>query len=132
MHVNLEPLVLSDRQPLNYHMDFDRVVLVNAQGQVFQTDEYAPELDGEEIISTEDWTLLSGFTGQYYYNGPVMHESEYIGGRLEQHILSTPGLYAAVLIYPSWEEQEAVTDEDEEFRNAEPYGWAVAYRPLPE
>jgi hypothetical protein len=107
---------LSDR------MDFDHVIRVHEDGTV--TDEpgiYAPEmlLDGE--ISDSDWEFFStGYTGQYGYNGPIMHNSEFIGGRLERDILETPGVYVAVIA--NW------TPEDEAEKEMEDYyaeGWAI-------
>jgi hypothetical protein len=64
--------------------------------------------------------LMTGYTGQYGYNGPVMHESEYIGGRLSESILALPGWYVAVVVYSATEEQ-GPDGEDVA-------GWAVAYR----
>jgi hypothetical protein len=117
---------------LNDRMDIDHVVRVHEDGSV--TDEsgaYAPEL----IIGTDDtgqilaehetelresakrqgWELLTGFTGQHGYNGPLMHPSEFVGGGLERYILANPGLYCVVVI-------ETYDDSDE------PAGWAVAHR----
>lgn len=67
------------------------------------------------IVSDVDgWTLLSGFTGQYGYRGPVMHASETIGGGLARHILSTPGDYAVATV--------------DDIDTGEPSGWVVLYR----
>ncbi len=60
--------------------------------------------------------LLTGFTGQYAYNGPCMHESEYVGGGLERYILENPGWYCVT----------AITDGDSE--DSDLCGWAVAYK----
>lgn len=114
-------------------MEFDRVIRVNADGTVNANvpNVWAPEVyvgtDEDGQISDDDertmiselrshgWELLTGWTGQYSYNGPIMHPSEYVGGRLAEHILSTPGLYAVVAV-------ETLDD------NEESAGWAVAYR----
>lgn len=140
---------LSDR------MDFDHVVQVHEDGTVTdmpypgRREFWAPTLmDGE--IDSDDWTLLHGFTGQYGYNGPIMHNSEYIGGALERHILETPGVYVALVGY--WSSRcihcEAYVREDEhgswvddsdgdgcdspsgvhESTDDNAEGWAVAYR----
>lgn len=115
-------------QTLNEYMEFDRVVRSNGDGTFTDAPHmYAPELDGEEILSTIPWQYVNGFSGQYGYSGPVMHPSEYIGGGIERHITENPGLYVAVAIYPTLEEQLAVLEEDEELGNAEPYGWAVLF-----
>lgn len=114
-------------------MEFDRVIRVNADGTVNANvpNVWAPEVyvgtDEDGQISDDDertmiselrshgWELLTGWTGQYSYNGPIMHPSEYVGGRLAEHILSTPGLYVVVTV-------ETLDD------NEEAAGWAVAYR----
>lgn len=119
---------------LNEIMDIDHVVRVNPDRTVSDAPGvYAPELRmqtlGDEYGSILDeheedfckqaedqggWEVLRGFTGQYSYNGVVMHPSEFIGGYLEDHILDHPGLYVAVVVE---------TDDDDE-----PAGWAVLYR----
>lgn len=119
-------------QTLNDRMEFGHVIRVSIDGAI--TDEWdlhAPEtvyqtLDGDgQCIDDEihflpkGWTLLTGFTGQYSYNGPVMHASEFIGGDLERHILSNPGLYVAVVVDGLRTEE---TDDDDNI------GWAVAYK----
>lgn len=103
------------RDTLNDVMQFDHVIRVRDDGTVENVaDVYAPELYDGELLS-EDWTLLTGYTGQYGYRGPIMHNSEFIGGRLADDILSTPGVYVALVNEPS--------DGDED-----PEGWAVARR----
>jgi len=113
-------------------MDFGHVIRVRRDGAISDAGAgiYAPELvqyqsaDGTwtEDLGNDDWELLDGFTGQCGYSGPMMHQSEYIGGRLEDHIRANPGLYVA--IYP------AVCDDLDP--DAEADSWAVAYRPDPE
>lgn len=49
-----------------------------------------------EIEGRQKWTALTGYTGQYSYNGAVMHNSEYMGGRLEDDVRATPGTYVMV------------------------------------
>lgn len=58
--------------------------------------------DGDDHSLETGWELLTGFTGQYSYNGPAMHPSEYIGGGLARHILDTPGLYTVLYGQDSW------------------------------
>lgn len=108
-------------------MDFDHVVQVHDDGTVTSaTGIYAPSLDQwedetgvwtEELDSSE-WRLLSGYTGQYGHNGPMMHASEFIGGRMADDILSAPGYYVA--IYPSCTDAAGETVEAD--------SWAVAYK----
>ncbi len=106
-------------ETLNEIMEFGRVVQVK-DGKVLTDIEapYAPDLywigDAPHIDGT-GWELLDGFSGQFRYAGPIMHPSEYIGGRIEEAILEHEGLYCAVVC-------EDIDDPDN------PAGWAVAYR----
>lgn len=102
---------------LNDVMEFDHVVRVHPDGTV--TDEpnvWAPNLqDGE--LDNDRWDFFThGYSGQHGYSGPIMHDSEYIGGGLGRDILATPGVYAAVASYYSPEGG----DGDSEIE-----GWAV-------
>lgn len=65
------------------------------------------------------WDLLDGWSGQDGYSGPLMHQSEYIGGGMARHILNTPGIYVALVNYD-------MNDLD-----AEPTEWAVARKVEP-
>lgn len=104
-------------------MEFDHVIQVHADGTV--TDDHpdvrslwAPSLlDGE--LDGPGWTLLNGYSGQDRYSGPVMHPSEFIGGRMAQDILARPGFYVAVVANYSPEDEDAELDTE---------GWAIAYR----
>jgi hypothetical protein len=61
---------------------------------------------------------MTGCTGQYGYNGPIMHESEYVGGGMERRILETPGYYVCCAVY----------DQDDEDGDYEAFGWVCLYR----
>lgn len=111
------------RYGLSDIMEFDHVISVDPSGEVKDgfTGIYAPELmhveggqSPNDVEGVGDWELLTGYTGQYGYNGAVMHASEFIGGRLERDILSRPGLYVACVVN--------CYDDDE------PAGWAIAYK----
>lgn|ERR1039458_812135 len=110
-------------QSLNERMDFDCPVQVHEDGSVTDAPEslYAPAVFDSEL-DDDSWTLLDGYSGQYGYAGPIMHESEYIGGRLERDILARPGYYVVVASY-SLDENPDGTDTDID-------GWAVAYHPV--
>lgn len=114
---------------LTDQMEFDHPVAVQADGTVTDAPEgiYAPEVEDGELVSyVEDWTLLSGYTGQQSYNGPVMHNSEYIGGRLERDILAEPGIYVAVVNAITWDCDDpecTCTDGPPEVE-----GWCIARR----
>jgi hypothetical protein len=117
---------------LNSIMELDHVVRVGPDGTVtdavgvhapsvyVDTDEDgqilgAHEQEMIESVKCQGWELLSGWTGQYCYHGPIMHPSEFVGGRLAKHILETPGLYCAVSVE---------TNDNDEL----PAGWAVAFK----
>lgn len=114
---------LSKGYTLNDIMEIDHVVQVHPDGTVTDAPPdapMAPELYDAQL-SGKGWSLMSyGYTGQYGYKGPVMHDSEYIGGRLARDILSEPGLYVAIVDRRS---DDGDMDSEE--------GWAVAYRPTP-
>lgn len=111
-------------------MEFDCPVQVHADRSVTIAQEiYAPEIyvdcdsDGQisnehestmvEYVRSQGWELMTGYTGQYSYSGPVMHSSEYIGGRIAEAILSEPGIYVSLAV--------EILDDSEE-----PAGWVVA------
>lgn len=124
---------------LNEMMQFDYVIRVDENGNATVTNVYAPEVyadatwdeHGDAHMSSQDnqdminylkaqgWEVLTGWTGQYGYNGPIMHSSERIGGKLADHIRENPGLYVrlAVDICPEGEDSES-----------EYVGWIVAHK----
>lgn len=106
---------MSTMQSLSDHMSFDHVIRVHPNGAITDgpAGVHAPDLYTDGLID-DDWVLLDGFSGQQGYSGPLMHQSEFIGGGLERHIRENPGLYVALVAYP--------LDDDE------PTEWAVAYR----
>lgn len=107
----------TDRLALSHVMEFDRVIRVHADGTVsFPNDIWAPELHDGDLLGDE-WGLLDGYSGQYRYSGPMMHQSEFIGGQMARDILERPGYYVALVNYE--------IDDDE------PTEWAVARREPP-
>lgn len=66
---------------------------------------HAPSVYGYEDtpdpeIDSDEWEFYSsGYTGQHMYNGPVMHNSEMLSGRLEADILANPGAYVVTSVY---------------------------------
>lgn len=111
-------------------VEFDCPFQVGHSGNIYPSVDgvYAPEVWHDEVsdvligeegweVSEEGWEAFStGYTGQHGYSGPVMHASEYIGGRLADDILTTPGVYVvcAVEVLPE-------DDDPEPF----PAGWIV-------
>lgn len=141
------------RNELNDVMEFDHVVEVHKDGTVTDCDIHgyfylSVDSEGNDHFDmSAGWELLTGFTGQYSYNGPVMHSSEFIGGGLEKHIRETPGYYVALVVEATGEHEWQYArltgnkscaqcglfpideyDEQSECRREEPAGWAVAYK----
>lgn len=108
---------------LNDQMDFDHVIRVDEQGNVSDAEGInAPDLFDGELVGN-DWTLLAGYSGQDRYSGPIMHNSEFIGGQMERDILARPGLYVSLVCY--WDNSD---DEAPDAENPYVEGWAVAFR----
>jgi hypothetical protein len=100
-----------DRMETLEIMEFGHPVRVHPDGSVTDAASvYAPDLYDEAVGS--GWTLLDGYSNQYGYAGPIMHPSEFIGGRMARDILAEPGVYVALVSYS--------TDDDDV------NGWAVA------
>ena len=128
-------------------MEFDHVIFCNGNSIVFDNDDmprpgrslYAPSVsvmpDGSEFSGLDEWQLLSGYTGQYGYRGPVMHASEYVGGSLARDILTTAGYYVAVVVESETCDDYAlygecgVSSRTDHQCSDEPAGWAVAFIP---
>ena len=105
----LDGVATDDNVP---HHAPETIVDVDADGQILA--EHEADLLAD--VKAAGWTLLDGYSGQYLYSGPIMHPSEYIGGRLADDILAEDGFYVSVVV--------RTTDDDEDA------GWAIAYRPL--
>lgn len=75
--------------------------------------------DGDITIEGDGWLAMTGLTGQYGYNGAVMHSSEFIGSRIAEAMSdlsdSTPQVFVVVVVE---------SDVDGE----EPAGWAILYQ----
>jgi len=107
---------------LKEQMEFDHVVEVKPDGSVVDAPSvFVPGLYDDEL-DDPSWELLDGYSGQAGYSGPIMHNSEFIGGQLERDIRSNPGYYVVLANYVSREDEDGDT---------EPEGWAVAYMPSP-
>lgn len=119
---------------MNTYVDFDSPFLVGEDGIVvlstgIRTPEYCEHDDDHDMLidgipyrDHPEWEALTGYSGQHAYNGPVLHESEYLGGGLARDILAEPGDYVVTIVYGDEE------SEDEDDPNMEPIGWAVLRR----
>ena len=128
----------SDRD-LDDIMTFDHVIQVDANGTITHPSGiYAPETivetddDGQILavhkttlkasLARQGWEMITGFSGQHGYAGPIMHASEYVGGGLETYIRTTPGIYTVVVV------ECLGTDSDDDGDAEEPAGWAILRR----
>jgi hypothetical protein len=113
---------------LNEIMEFDQVIAVVEGDIVLMNSIYCMAWIDEKgefgYDAPDGWIPLKGFSGQSSsagrYMGACMHESEYIGGGMEDYILNNDGLYVAVII---------LTLPDEEDSEQEVAGWCVLHRP---
>lgn len=140
------------RYALNDRMGIDHVIKVMPGGGVVDPGReegvWAPEVicfttgDGSILKEHEDamvsvlagqgWEVMTyGYSGQYSYRGPIMHESEYIGGRLAADILERPGLYVACEVTCLMDVDNPLTEEQRRLEEM-PGGWIVCRRDLPE
>lgn len=133
------PAITADN--LDRVIEFDSPFTVFEGGNVMHplADVYAPSVlnsDANDIeIESDEWEAFSvGYTGQYGYNGAVMHASETLSGKLAEDILSTPGTYVVVAVecVPCYDDPTAepcFADEPDYCRDAGcdqfPAGWTV-------
>jgi len=121
-------------------MEIDHVIRVNHTGQVMPVPLMSSGIELEVVLTNPDtwewedefsipegWELLSGFSGQYSYSGPIMHNSEFVGGGLERHILETPGYWVAVVVESHCQYTQENCSE-ESGCDCDPAGWAVAHK----
>jgi hypothetical protein len=127
-------------EKLNDRMEIGHVIEVHRDGTVTDANNLAAPTLLDDQLDSQLWTFFStGYSGQDRYNGPIMHNSEYIGGRLEADILAKPGYYAAVESDYTHAADCETPDEDHEPNdtcdpeNGDYYeGWAVVFRPSAE
>lgn len=145
---------------LDREMDLDHVIRVHPGGEIdtnprrtHAASPYAPEsvvetdhegqisADTEaawiERVRAQDWEPETGWTGQHGYHGPFMHPSEFIGGNLADHVISTPGLWVAVSVECLPDEDpdpdrdhdpdDCKTCERKDSGDFEPAGWAILH-----
>lgn len=102
-------------KPLNDLVEFDCPFRVAEDGKV-ETGPlegvYVPSVyhDDESDVVIDDaawWAWSAGYTGQWGYSGPVMHASEYLGGRMERDLLDDPGVYVVVVVLTLDSEDDA-------------------------
>lgn len=112
---------------LNRQVEFDSpftVLPADEDGNVEITDGpagvYAPEV--YDVVTVADftdpaWELVTGYSGQHGYPGPIMHDSETLSGGMARDVLATPGTYVVVAAYYTCTDTEhangdPVTDDE--------------------
>lgn len=103
--------------------DFDHPFVVGEDHSVTHaTGVHAPEVfhsDTSDVeIVSDAWEALVGHTGQYGYNGAVMHSSEFIGRDLADVMLREPGTYVITSV-------EVHSEDDDGNEDPAPAGWCV-------
>lgn len=117
-------IVVPSAGHLNGLVDFDCPFRVMEGGAIRVEDGvYAPDYVYSEypgvVIEDGGWEALAGYTGQYGYDGPVMHVAETLSGRLAQDIMSdVGGVYVVVEVH-------ATELDPEDHYGDSPAGWAV-------
>ena len=124
LSLTYEPQAITANQ-LNEAVEFYQVFEVESGGLVRLYNDYAPDVyedpENDLVIDNPSWESFSyGYTQQYAYSGPVMHDSEMLRGSLAEDILATPGVYVLVPVaYPCAD----TGDECENWTHYE--GWVV-------
>jgi hypothetical protein len=114
-------------------LDFDTVFRVEGADVITVHDVYAPSVFHDPItdvtIDGAGWHCLTGMTGQYSYNGAVMHNSEFIGAGIAE-ILATddPGTLFAIVVVSVFPEDCEDHEDHAASGDCEPAGWAIAYK----
>lgn len=122
-------MTVPTRDTLSGLIEFDQPFTIGPDGSLsFPREVWAPSVylevdgDGQYVggpdIDDDSWSFVDGFSGQYRYAGPIMHASEFLGGRMAQHVLETPGTYVVTVPYP--------------LDGSEPDGWVLLYSEPPE
>jgi hypothetical protein len=94
-------------ETLSDAVEFDSPFRVYEGGKIGDAEDiYAPELMDGELLG-DGWAFISGYSGQDGYSGPIMHSSEYLGGKMAQDVLDEPGLYCMVPAYYTNDEDPA-------------------------
>ena len=112
-------------QNLTDAIEFDGPFEVTPSGEVITRvgGVYAPEVwyvegEREPDVMGSGWEFVDGYSGQHGYSGPVMHVSEFLGGRMAEDVLDTPGVYVVCAV-------EDLDDPDN------PAGWVLLRRAAP-
>ena len=102
---------------LNSLVKFDSAFIVTSEGIEDAHEVYVPAVQNADVrdiyIESTNWEALTGYTGQYGYNGAVLHASETLSGGLARDILEDVGGIYAVTVVEDMDDPE------------NPAGWCV-------
>lgn len=95
--------MIATSENLDTFMEFDWTYHVDDDGHMTEAlDVHGPDVfvqeEGGKPIVTLGWELLSGWSFQWMYSGPVMHDSEGIHPPMGEHILENPGYYVVTSV----------------------------------
>jgi hypothetical protein len=110
-------VTLDDGAPGAPHFPDELVAITDGEG--YRTADTDPDLHRQARAA--GWELVTGYTGQYGYAGPVFHSSEYIGGGLADLIAAADDEDVPSRV---WWAVGVVSSPDAD----EPAGWVLAYR----
>lgn len=105
-------------------LDFDHPFMIvdgvvkDAPKSIYAPSVYHDDADDITMDGDSTWYAISGFTGQYNYNGAVMHASEQMSGAIAEHLEEiVEGEPRSVFCL-------VVVESDD---SEEPAGWTVVY-----
>lgn len=129
-------MILATIDTDTFDPEFDHVYLIDGLGVITDnaTGIYAPDVEHHAdfdilingMLATgapDEWRCLTGHTGQHGYRGAVMHASEQWGNWAIQDLASRTeedGYVAFAVV--------EVRDENGDYPEGDPIGWAVVYR----
>lgn len=104
------------------NFEFDAVY--SAVTGLYMHDPFAPDVvnveGGDVEVQGKGWHVITGKTGQYSYNGAVMHPSESADDNtVREWVREVDGDLFAIV---------EVREESGEFPEGDPIGWAIVYR----
>ena len=91
-------------------------LLVMPRSGYYAPDSIEYEESNDYTEQASPWEPVTGKTGQYGYDGPVMHESEVFAGSLEQWCREHAGVYTLTTV--------------DDVETGEPFGWMLLRRAI--
>lgn len=108
--------------------EFDHPFILTPNGEVRDAPSsvVTPDVTNDptgDVEVSQGWTALTGMTGQYAYNGAIMHPSEFIGGGIAERMVDEVRTFGSDGIFAIVEVRDDGTWPD-----GDPIGWAIAMR----